>query len=434
MNFSNNDIAKSIECLDGPKHKIENLRKYLIGLQENNDFDVNLIGISKTKGWNFDKELNFVHETNKFFSLRRVKYDGINNGILNQPDSGILALLITNIEGVLHFLVQFKEEPGNINKVQLSPTIQATKSNSTKAHGGTSPPYWNEFSSISLDNYLIDSFQPEQGLRYWQKYNRNLVIISDYLEEKEGFKWMTLGQIFEFTKIDNSINSCLRSVLSLFPYSGKNSEVGTLTNNLKSLITSNIEKNKGYGAIHDNVQSFYSEETDSLEFKTDADSFLVKGLQIKIKNREVSSWHQPIIVESNKISYILIRFYIDDRLYYGWSAYKEPGYFYGFILGPSKKLTSEEIKGNSISDWVGENFGTYGNISKITEITMSEEGGRFWQFEVPHVIVDLDLNDIKSYPANIILLDEQDSLSLIESGFLSMEGRSIFTLSKSVKK
>jgi hypothetical protein len=65
---------------------------------------------------------------------------------------------------------------------------------------------------------------------------------------------------------------------------------------------------------------------------------------------------------------------------------------------------------------------------------MSEEGGRFWQFEVPHVIVDLDLNDINSYPANIILLDEQDSLSLIESGFLSMEGRSIFTLSKSVKK
>ena len=169
MNFSNNDIAKSIECLDGPKHKIENLRKYLLGLQENNDFDVNLIGISKTKGWNFNKELNFVHETNKFFSLRRVKYDEINTGILNQPDSGILAVLTTNIQGVLHVLVQFKEEPGNINKVQLSPTIQATKSNSTKAHGGNFPPYWDDFLSIPLDNYLIDSFQPEQGLRYWQK-------------------------------------------------------------------------------------------------------------------------------------------------------------------------------------------------------------------------------------------------------------------------
>ena len=434
MNFSNNDIAKSIECLDGPKHKIENLRKYLLGLQENNDFDVNLIGISKTKGWNFNKELNFVHETNKFFSLRRVKYDEINTGILNQPDSGILAVLTTNIQGVLHVLVQFKEEPGNINKVQLSPTIQATKSNSTKAHGGNLPPYWDDFLSIPLDNYLIDSFQPEQGLRYWQKYNRNLVIITDYLEEKEGFKWMTLGQIFEFTKIDNSINSCLRSVLSLFPYAGRNSEVSTLSNNLKSMITSNIEKNKGYGTIHDDVQSFYSGETDSLEFKTDTDSFLMKGLQIKIKNREVSSWHQPIIVESDKVSYILIRFYIDDCLYYGWSVYKEPGYVYGFILGPSKKLTSNENKENSISDWVDGNYGAYGNISNITEITMSEEGGRFWQFEVPHVIVDLDLNDINSYPANIILLDEQDSLSLIESGFLSMEGRSIFTLSKSVKK
>ena len=89
------------------------------GFQENNDFDVNLIGISKTKGWNFNKELNFVHETNKFFSLRRVKYDEINTGILNQPDSGILAVLTTNIQGVLHILVQFKEDFKNMEVVFL---------------------------------------------------------------------------------------------------------------------------------------------------------------------------------------------------------------------------------------------------------------------------------------------------------------------------
>ena len=32
--------------------------------------------------------------------------------------------------------MQAKIEPGNINKIQLSPTIQATKSNFTQKHGG----------------------------------------------------------------------------------------------------------------------------------------------------------------------------------------------------------------------------------------------------------------------------------------------------------
>ena len=32
--------------------------------------------------------------------------------------------------------MQAKVEPGNINSIQLSPTLQATRSNYTKAHGG----------------------------------------------------------------------------------------------------------------------------------------------------------------------------------------------------------------------------------------------------------------------------------------------------------
>ena len=69
MNFSNNDIAKSIECLDGPKHKIENLRKYLLGLQENNDFEKSFNEINKSVGsfmdYYYDNQDVFYEEYNR---------------------------------------------------------------------------------------------------------------------------------------------------------------------------------------------------------------------------------------------------------------------------------------------------------------------------------------------------------------------------------
>ena len=144
------------KCLDGPKYKLSDLKKYYSELQENDAFDVNLIGISSIKNWGYDKDQNYVHDSNKFFSIKSVKYNETENGIIHQSDIGVLGILATTINDILHILVQFKEEPGNINKAQLSPTIQATKSNYSKAHGGSFPPYWEIFISIlKIITYLI---------------------------------------------------------------------------------------------------------------------------------------------------------------------------------------------------------------------------------------------------------------------------------------
>ena len=44
---------------------------------------------------------------------------------------GIIKNIKTN-----KYLLQAKVEPGNINKIQISPTVQATKSNYLRIHGG----------------------------------------------------------------------------------------------------------------------------------------------------------------------------------------------------------------------------------------------------------------------------------------------------------
>ena len=56
---------------------------------------------------------------------------------------------------------------------------------------------------------------PEQGTRYWQKFNNNKIVLTPMFDEKNNYKWLTLGQILRFKNISNSVNSCLRSSLSL---------------------------------------------------------------------------------------------------------------------------------------------------------------------------------------------------------------------------
>lgn len=432
MESLNTIINKSIKSLDGPKYKLSELEKYYFDLQENEAFEVELTGLSKIKNWGFDENQNYVHDSKKFFSIKRVQHNEIENGIIHQSGIGVLGILSTMISGILHILVQFKEEPGNINKAQLSPTIQATKSNYSKAHGGSFPPYWEKFVSIPKDKYIIDSLQPEQGLRYWQKFNQNVIVETEYLEEQSGFKWMTIGQVLAFSKHDNSINSCLRSVLSLisFEYENNNKK---LDKKIENLILKSKKEYLDYGRLHNNVKKFYSEEKDCFDFFSKNDNFSVKGVNVQIENREVPNWSQPIILESRNLYYVLLRLQNKKLINYVWSLCIEPGYVNGFAIGPTEIIKSNENNITKIKSNLIEKYKEYGNIKNIHTINMSEEGGRFWRVSVPHIIIDINVESKNFKSENLILLNEEESRKLILSELMGIEARSIFLLSKSLE-
>ena len=54
--------------------------------------------------------------------------------IIIQNEKGILGILKDSVKN--KYLLQAKVEPGNKNRLQLSPTVQATKSNYQRVHGG----------------------------------------------------------------------------------------------------------------------------------------------------------------------------------------------------------------------------------------------------------------------------------------------------------
>src|SRR3990167_8887293 len=124
------------------------------------------------------------------------------------------------MNGILYFLMQAKIEPGNINVVQLSPTLQATKSNYTQVHKGNTTLCLEYFFGERDDvEILLDQLQSEQCARFLKKRNRNIIIeVTSDIEVKEDFCWLTLGQIKQLLTFDNVVNMDTRTVISGIPY------------------------------------------------------------------------------------------------------------------------------------------------------------------------------------------------------------------------
>ncbi len=197
-----------------------------------NSLRTELIPLDRVAGWRIEEATgNLVHESGRFFTVlgldvrHRKVFDEVvwDQPIIEQPEIGILGILATKIGGVLHFCLQAKEEPGNIGSVQLSPTVQATYSNYTKAHGGSAPPFVDLFIDPPPEKLLFGRLQTEDGGRFLYKSNRNMIVEAHQAvteEMPEGYIWLTLRQIALLMAIPNTVNACARSVLSSIVFPG----------------------------------------------------------------------------------------------------------------------------------------------------------------------------------------------------------------------
>ena len=110
--------------------------------------NVTKVNLNSLKDWKFNKKEIF-HKSKRFFKIIGVRIKSNfykknwDQPIISQSEIGILGI-IKNIK-TNKYLLQAKAEPGNINKIQISPTVQATKSNYTRVHGGKEIPYLRFF-------------------------------------------------------------------------------------------------------------------------------------------------------------------------------------------------------------------------------------------------------------------------------------------------
>ena len=179
-----NGLIESLLTTDNPSNSTDEVVAWIERRNREVEVRIEEVPFADLKGWHFDETTgNLVHDSGKFFSIVGIDVR-TNTGceqrwtqpIINQPEVGYLGIICKEFDGILYFLLQAKIEPGNVNCVQLSPTLQATRSNYTQVHGGKRPAYLEYFQNATPDQIVLDQLQSEQGARFLRKRNRNIII------------------------------------------------------------------------------------------------------------------------------------------------------------------------------------------------------------------------------------------------------------------
>ena len=218
-------IEQLAECIKNEKDQINEILNWLEEKRRNYQVDTKIIGINELDKWAADPNSgNISHQSGKFFNVIGISISGAKGRevlswtqpMIHQQECGILGILCKKFNRVRHYLIYAKYEPGNMYKLQLSPTLQATESNLKLAHGGKKPLFAEYFEDETKGKRLVNVVSVEDGGRFYMKTNRNMIVEIDEnekLEITDDFIWLTLPELKILLKMDNIVNSLTRSVL-----------------------------------------------------------------------------------------------------------------------------------------------------------------------------------------------------------------------------
>ncbi len=427
---------------------------------------IDLIKFSEMKEWSLDRDKGRIcHQSGGFFSIEGIKVEASfgpttcwDQPIINQPEIGFLGCIVKEFNGVLYFLVQAKIEPGNVNNIQLSPTLQATRSNYTRKHKGAPPKFLNYFNGDSKSNILLDQLQSEQGSRFLKKRNRNIIVqVEDEIGLDDDFQWITLGQIKKLLAVDNLVNMDLRTVISGIQFdlltSSKICQSGSYDSVINgfgmNLLNFPLDSSNELFSLSElNTWLIGLKATNSLMVERvplaaldkwafsdsgishmDQLYFDVCWVSVAIENREVSSWNQPIIrpLEIGIVAFIVKK--INGTYHFLVQAKLEPGNFDIFEFGPTVQCSPGLYK-NSLTELPYLKYVLGARQEQIRyRSVQSEEGGRFYHEQNQHLIIEADEGFEISTPNEYRWMSFNQLLYYIQfSNSLNIQARSLISL------
>lgn len=406
-----NPFLCSAQCRENGYETLESIVTWIDSLNRNLIVNITPNKLSDSEFWFYDGS-EIRNQNNSFFQIRglEVTADGgcHTQPILIQDEIGYLGILCRELDGVLHFLMQAKIEPGNINKIQISPTIQATKSNFTQKHGGAKPKYLDYFLDSEKYHVIVDQIQSEQSSRFYKKRNRNILIqVDEDVEVLPNYKWMTLGQIKELLKIDNLVNMDTRTVLSCIPYAMMSPSDDTLSlfrdsSMYQSIFNSDNLLPNIYGQIND-IKMFSNQSQRFIpldqmagwEFSDNGIShqstypFSVIFCDIEIEGREVRRWTQPLFKAEGIATFGLLTAVHEGRRWFLVRLTQEVGCHDLIELGPTVQLeATETLGGDIISDRFADCY--HSKKGTLCDVLLSEEGGRFYHEQNRNIILETE--------------------------------------------
>lgn len=460
MNGSDTELARrftlSAAATDG--HILPNTAfdDWLTEQNSLNEHKVERVPFTALAGWYFHPHTgDLMHETGRFFSAVGLRTDSDRPAnpiqtqpILNQPEIGVLGIIAKEFNGILHFLMQAKTEPGNINTVQLSPTVQATRSNYTGVHRGRSITYIEHFAPGRTSRILVDSLQSEQGSWFLGKRNRNMIVeVTGDVEPRTDFCWLTLGQIKGLLQRDNVINMNTRSILALLPYTAPDD---TGDDDYRASLLRSLAGIRPHAPLQDTLTRLTETKarneilrkripladverwhrTDDEISHDDGKYFKIIAVDVTAAHREVGHWTQPLLAPCHQgISAFLMR-KINGVLHLLAHTHIEAGLLDLAELSPTVDCAPRNYEGLP-TDQRPRYLDTILNAPKEWiryDTIQSEEGGRFHHAENRYMLIEAPEDFPLEIPDDYTWITAHQAMNLLRYSYhLTIQARTLIT-------
>ena len=217
-----------LECINSEDSNVDKVLEWLQNLKDNLPATVTEINLNEVNdGWELNSETGTLeHKTGGFFKVIGVRTEtdiresgkGWNQPMVDQGTEASVVGLIrqVDIDGTPLYLVEAKFEPGNYDRVLLSPTLQVTYDNLNKLHSGRKPLLAEYFDGEDRKGVTkFEHWYPEDGGRFYKKRVKNMLVeANDVTDIPNNFIWLNMYQLKELLKMDNIMNPHLRSIIS----------------------------------------------------------------------------------------------------------------------------------------------------------------------------------------------------------------------------
>ncbi|WP_051871835.1 NDP-hexose 2,3-dehydratase family protein [Streptomyces sclerotialus] len=422
-------------------------------------FSVERIPFDALDSWNFEPRTgNLGHESGRFFTVEglQVREGGAeiwSQPVINQPEIGILGIVVKEFDGVLHCLMQAKMEPGNANTIQLSPTVQATRSNYMKVHRGAGTRYLEYFTGPQRGQVLVDVLQSEQGAWFWRKRNRNMVVLATGdVPLYEDFCWLTMDQIRELTMVDNLVNMDARTVLSCMPFmlpdeaesAGRDAFHDALVRSYQYQAAEDLDTPGTAGRI----LSWFTEaktrcdwsarlvpladvtgwRRDEWEITDDAaENFRIIAVRVAAGTREVTRWTQPLLHPRGEGRAVFLVRSVGGVLRLLVRARPEYGLLDQVEMAPTVHLHPGQGLADIQESCLRDALLPGGGTTRYDHV-LSEEGGRFHHALTRYQVIEVNEDFPLDVPPQLCWMTARQLTDLLRHGhYLNIEARSLLT-------
>ncbi|MDH6709080.1 oxidase EvaA [Kitasatospora sp. MAA19] len=418
-------------------------------------YRVDRVPLGALADWRLDDRL--AHVSGRFFAIEglavQTDFGPVPQWfqpIIVQSEIGILGILVKRINGILHFLMQAKMEPGNSALVQYSATVQATPSNYQRVHRGRSTPYLDYFLHSNGRRIVFDQLLSEHASWYLHKRNRNMIVeipADEDVAVGDDFVWMTLGQLRRQLALGNRVNMNARTVLACISYALADGRggAGQLGSDFHSQVVgshrtqrSDAEVSAVMSWLIDQKATFNLDVRrvslrDLRDWTCDEDGirhregryFDIVGQSVTATSREVSTWSQPMLEPKpgNTVAFLCQRRSGDLRFLV--QAMVQPGSIDRLELAATVQLAPANNSGPHDLPPLADYLKPPESWIQVDNV-QSEDGGRFSRADTRHLVVNVPEDHMVDAPDNYRWVSLGLLNRLIRSGYyVNVEARSL---------